>query len=362
MPMTVHISLTERHQKILRATIKHYIATAEPVGSNALIQEYDFSVSSATIRNAMGRLEKAGLLYQPHTSAGRIPSDSGYRIYVDQLITPDETIKATIDELLSKKLNLSSWSYENLFQSVTQILANLSGCIALISMPQTASNVLHYLQLLRVANNQIMLIMVIDTYQTESVLLENPEFLSDPDELSLELIDSELQILTNFLNSKLKGRSISELSHLDWSELDREFQRYANFIKNLLEEINSRDQLSTSTPIMIRGISEVVRQPEFSQIEQVQMLLHLLEQEQEQLLPLIFDLPEYHQSWQKVKIRIGSENPLESMRPCSLISALYHQGDRAMGSVAIIGPTRMVYENAIALVESTADYLSENLK
>jgi heat-inducible transcriptional repressor len=359
--MTVQFSLTERHQKILRATIKHYIATAEPVGSNTLIQEYDFSVSSATIRNAMGRLEKAGLLYQPHISAGRIPSDSGYRIYVDQLITPDEIIRPTIDKLLAKKLKFSSWDYEEIFKTATQIIANLSGCIALITLPKTDSNILRYLQLLRVGNNQIMLIMVIDTYQTESVVLENPDFFNDGDELPLDLIDSELQILSNFLNSKLRGRSLCELSHLDWSELDREFQRYANFIKNLLEEINTRYRLFPSRPMMIRGISEVLRQPEFSHIEQVQMLLHLLEEEQEQLLPLIFDFPESNQAGGKVKISIGSENPLESMRPCSLISALYYQGERAMGSVAIIGPTRMVYENAIALVESTAYYLSENL-
>lgn len=364
MPMTVQYSLTERHEKILRATIKHYIATAEPVGSKTLMEEYDFMVSSATIRNAMGKLEKAGLLYQPYTSAGRIPSDSGYRIYVDKLISPARKIKTKIAELFSTKVHPQSWSYEALLQKTTEILANVSGYIALITMPQTANNILHHLQLIRIGTGQIMLILVIDSYQTESILLDNPESFKDDNNQNLDLIDSELQILSNFLNSKVKGKSLSELSNLDWTELDREFKNYTNFINFLLQEINNHYQISASIPIVIKGVSAVVRQPEFSQIEQVQMLLHLLEQEQEQLLPLIFDLPKSNQSFPqvKVKVSIGSENPLESMRPCSLISAIYRQGNNGIGSVGIIGPTRMFYENAIALVESTADYLSETLR
>lgn len=361
--MNVSHSLNQRHEKILKATIKHYIATAEPVGSKTLLQEYDFMVSSATIRNVMGKLEKAGLLYQPYTSAGRIPSDSGYRIYVDKLINRDEKTKTKLTELLPQKVNFQSWSYEALLQKTTEILANLSGCIALVTMPQNASNILHHLQLIRVGQNQVMLILVVDSYQTESILLENPEYLSDSDNSNdLDLIDRELNILSNFLNSKLKGKSLSELSNLNWTELDEEFKRYTDFVNFLVQEINTRTQLSTSTQLVIKGISEVVRQPEFSQIEQVQMLLHLLEQQQEQLLPLIFDTSLVNSSLSKVKVSIGAENPLESMRPCSLVSAVYRQGVNGIGCVGIIGPTRMFYENAIALVESTADYLSETLQ
>lgn len=363
--MILNEFLSERYQKILKATIKHYIATAEPVGSKTLIKEYDFMVSSATIRNAMGQLEKAGFLYQPHTSAGRIPSDSGYRIYVDQLITPDDEKRDKLDKLLTKKLNKPSWSYEALLQRATKILANLSGCIALITMPQNANNILNHLQLIRVGNKQVMLILVIDSYQTESVLLENPDFMQNSESITLDVIDSELQILSNFLNSKLKGRSLCEISNLDWTELDQEFQRYTNFINTLLQEINTRYQLSDSNHLIIQGISEVIRQPEFSQIEQVHNLIHLLEKEQKKLLPLMFDISDKNQSnssFPQVKVSIGSENPLKSMHPCSLISTIYRQKNNAIGCVCLIGPTRMFYENAIALVESTAEYLSETLK
>ncbi|MGF1482628.1 MAG: heat-inducible transcriptional repressor HrcA [Cyanophyceae cyanobacterium] len=349
--MALQLSLNERYQQILKATVRHYIATVEPVGSKTLAQEYDFSVSSATIRNALGRLEKAGLLYQPHPSAGRIPSDRGYRIYVDQLITPDETIGPQIEKIFDQQLQRDTWSFEAILQRAAQILATLSGYIALITLPQTANQIRH-LQLVPVSADQVMLIIVTDAYQTHSLLINFPS--SDDDE---QVVEGELQILSNFLNSKLRGRTLAELVTLDWVELDREFERYADFLKTLLTELSLRLQPASSTPILIQGISTALHQPEFSQLEQVQMLLHLLEVEQEQLLPLIFDLPESSAS--RVKITIGAENPLESMRPCTLVSCTYRQGEVPVGSVGIIGPTRMLYESAIPLVETTADYLSE---
>jgi heat-inducible transcriptional repressor len=355
--MSFDLNLTERYQTILRATIQHYIATAEPVGSKTLVEEYNFSLSSATIRNALGRLEKEGLLYQPHTSAGRIPSDSGYRIYVDRLLAPDEKVGQKIEKLLNQQLKWD-WSFEGLLQRATQILANLSGYIALITMPQKSTNRLRHLQLIQTSSNQVMLIIVTDSYQTQSISIDTP--LSIPEENSEDL-EEELQILSNFLNSKLRGRSLTELTTLNWHELDREFVRYADFLKALLKEISTRDRYSSSIPIVVHGVSEVLRQPEFSQLQQVQMLLHLLEEEQDRLLPLIFEIPELETQNKKVSIKIGSENPLESMRPCTLISAVYRQGDTPVGSVGIIGPTRMLYENTIPLVESAAEYLSEAL-
>jgi len=172
------------------------------------------------------------------------------------------------------------------------------------------------------------------------------------------MIDRELQILSNFLNSKLRERSLSELATLDWSELDREFARYADFLKRLLTDLTRRTMAPVPTPIMIRGISEVLRQPEFSELQQVKSLVHLLEEEQDLLWPVIFEMPEALGAERRVRVRIGSENPLEPMRTCTLVSATYKQGEVPLGSVGILGPTRMLYENAIALVETAADYLT----
>lgn len=279
--MPLQPKLSERHQHILWATVRHYVATAEPVGSKTLAAEYDFSVSSATIRNAMGWLEKVGLLYQPHTSAGRVPSDSGYRIYVDQLMIPDEALGSQLEHLLTEQLNWDAWSFEALFQGATQILATLSGYITLITLPHNPTNQLRHLQLVQVAPGRVMLIVVTDSYETQSILIELSASVSNEEQRDDQGVEGELQILSNFLNSKLRGRSLKEIAKLDWSELDLEFKRYADFLKTLLKELSCRTQPSTSTPIMIRGISEVLRQPEFSQLQQVQMLLHLLEEEQD---------------------------------------------------------------------------------
>ncbi|MGL5032506.1 MAG: heat-inducible transcriptional repressor HrcA [Microcystaceae cyanobacterium] len=351
--------LSDRYQNILRATIQHYIATAEPVGSKTLLEEYNFRISSATIRNALGQLEKAGLLYQPHTSAGRIPSDSGYRIYVDQLLTVNNVTKKNLENRLHHHLKEGNRHFETLLQRAAQLLANLSGYIALITFPQTTRVQLRHLQLLALSPQQVMIILVTDSYQTQSSLMELPKELGNLE--NQEELEQELQILSNFLNHKLKGKTLSELANLNWQELDQEFICYGDFLKKLIQQLSPLLQPTGTMPMAIHGVSEVIRQPEFSQLEQVQMLLHLLEQEQDQLFPLIFERPEANYLGKTVTIRIGAENPLESMRPCTLVSAIYHQGETPVGSVGIIGPTRMLYEQAIPLVESTADYLSEIL-
>ncbi|MFH7024305.1 MAG: heat-inducible transcriptional repressor HrcA [Heteroscytonema crispum UTEX LB 1556] len=357
----MQVQLTNRQQHILWATVRHYIATAEPVGSKALVEEYNLGVSSATIRNAMGVLEKAGLLYQPHTSSGRVPSDSGYRIYVDQLITPSETLAREVENALQKRLKWEDWSLEALLQGAAQILATLSGCITLITMPQSSTTVLRHLQLVQVEAGRVMLIVVTDAYETHSALMELP-LASEETKLDVEVIDGELQIVSNFLNSHLRGRSLLELASLDWSQLDREFQRYGEFLKTSVVELTRRTTTPTATQIMVRGVAEVLRQPEFSQLQQVQTIIHLLEEEQDQLWRLIFEEPEGDEAGKsRVTVRIGGENPLEPIRTCTLISSTYRRGSIPVGSVGVLGPTRLDYESAIAVVSAAADYLSEAL-
>ncbi|MEH2049346.1 heat-inducible transcriptional repressor HrcA [Nostoc sp.] len=369
----MEVQLTNRQQHILWATVRHYIATAEPVGSKALVEEYDLGVSSATIRNVMGVLEKSGLLYQPHASAGRVPSDSGYRIYVDQLITPSlrsrsvsqtdatrtETLGREVEVALQKQLQWQDRSLETLLQGAAQILATLSGCISLITMPQTTTALLRHLQLVQIEAGQIMLIVVTDGYETHSKLMD---LSPTPEETQRdsEVIDRELQIVSNFLNSHLRGRSLLELPYLNWSELDQEFQRYGEFLKNSVAELTRRTLAPSATQIMVRGVSEVLRQPEFAQLQQVQTIIHLLEEEQDQLWRLIFEEAEPEEgSKPKVTVRIGAENPLEPIRTCTLISSNYRRGSIPVGSVGVLGPTRLDYESAIAVVASAADYLSE---
>lgn len=367
------LSLSDRQQHILACTVRHYIATAEPVGSKVLAAGYNLNISPATIRTCLGLLEKEGLLYQPHTSSGRIPSDSGYRIYVDQLLTAPED--------LSKQIDWEQWQtpgiaspvenrhFDEVIRGAAQILSTLSGYIALITLPQVVHNSLRHLQLVQVAPAKIMLIVVTDNYVTQSVLMDLPptEELADA-----ELVDRELQILSNFLLEQMRGQNLGDLARLDWQELDREFAKYATFLRNLLAELQRRSQPTAAPPIMIHGVADALRLPEFSELQQVQMLLHLLEQEQNQVWQVIFDPPSAHQALhqvfpqpltqqRRVKVVIGAENPLEPMRTCTLIAAPYHQGAMTVGSVGVLGPTRMLYEKTISLVEAAADYLSNSL-
>ncbi|PMB39737.1 heat-inducible transcriptional repressor HrcA [Fischerella thermalis CCMEE 5330] len=356
----MQVQLTNRQQHILWATVRHYIATAEPVGSKALLEEYNLGVSSATIRNAMGVLEKAGLLYQPHTSAGRVPSDSGYRIYVDQLITPSETLARQVEATLQNSLNWEDSSLESLLQGAAQILATLSGCITLITIPQNVSAMVRHLQLVQIEVGRVMLIVVTDNYETHSALLDLPPKGKNTQFDDPEVIDRELQLVSNFLNSQLRGRSLLEVANLNWSDLDREFQHYVEYLKNSLAEFSRRSLTPGVTQIMVRGMAEVLRQPEFAQLQQVQTIIQLLEEEQEQLWRLIFEENETEEVGKpRVTVRIGSENPLEPIRNCSLISSTYRRGSSQVGSVGVLGPTRLDYEGAIALVAAAAEYLSE---
>jgi heat-inducible transcriptional repressor len=369
------LDLNKRHQQILWATIRQYVATAEPVGSKALVDGYNLNVSPATIRSGFNTLEKAGLLYQPHTSAGRIPSDSGYRLYVDRLLgygsrvgnmQPSLDIRRQVEELLHEKLDWDGWSLEAVLRGAAEVLATLSGYITMITLPQTQHSTIKHIQFVQVEATKIMLVVVLDSYQTQSILMQLPQDRDLP--IDGDLLDRELQVLSNFLNSKLRGRSLLAISILDWNELDREFQHYVDLVGNLLVDLSRQSQPTHSSQIMIRGIAEVLRQPEFSELQQVKTLLHLLESEQEQLWQLIFDprqmdmatlvnrQADFHP---KISIKIGTENHLEPMQTCTLISTTYQQDSVPVGSVGLLGPKRMLYENAIALVQSAADYISE---
>ncbi|NJL90066.1 MAG: heat-inducible transcriptional repressor HrcA [Coleofasciculaceae cyanobacterium SM2_1_6] len=416
----MQVSLSDRQQHILACTVRHYIATAEPVGSKVLAADYNLNISPATIRACLGMLEKEGLLYQPHTSSGRVPSDSGYRIYVDQLLAPEEYLNSQLDSFLRHCPPVGTVTAENrhfdeVVRGAAQILATLSGYITLITLPQALHNHLRHLQLVQVAPAKVMLIVVTDNYLTQSVLMDLPLGKELPDG---ELVDRELQILSNFLLEQLRGQSLGNLAKLDWQELDRQFAKYADFLRDLLRELQRRSQPTSPSPIMIHGLAEALRLPEFSELQQVQMLLHLLEQEQEQVWQVIFDASTDQRSdhpldhrldaridnlsqcssqrpsqrpsqrsqgqersilttsapfdfaqgkklrdlnQRRVKVVIGAENPLEPMRSYTLIAAPYQQGTINVGSVGVLGPTRMLYEKAIALVEATADYLSASL-
>jgi len=364
-PHSQRVILSRRHEQVLTATVQHYIATAEPVGSKAIAQGYNFSVSPATIRNAMSWLEKEGLLYQPHVSAGRVPSDSGYRSYVDRLlVSPLSSQSQRMGQTLSQGLSQGSWSTEALLRRTSQILSAVSGYIALVTLPQRGGARPKHFQLVPMEAGRAMLVVVTDNYQTHSMVFDVPGW--EPDESSSSAEDRirrELEAISNFLNHQLRSQPFSQLHSLDWQELGESCERYSEEICSLLIALAESHQVPQLTRILISGISEILQQPEFNELAQLQTVIRLLEDDQELLWPVIFEGSSgLSNQRERVSVHIGAENPLEPMQACTLVSALYHCGDEPVGSVGLLGPTRMNYGGAIASVEATAEYLSEALR
>jgi heat-inducible transcriptional repressor len=382
------VNLTVRQQHILQATVRSYVVTAEPVGSKTLAQTYDLGVSTATIRNVMALLERNGLLYQPHTSAGRIPSDSGYRVYVDNLLDECTDLQRQFMQALSERLGSQlNENLETLLHTAAQILATLSGCLALITAPPADTAMIRHLQLVPVDDQRIMAILVTDSYQTHSVLLNlqsggqpsglgfplsqsqmsatrnadspaaiHPAAYSVSDAQTKAVSEDELQLLNNFLNVQLRGKTFFDILNIDWTELDRQFRSYSTWLRQLLEVLKQSYLQPTIGQVYVGGVTGLLRQPEFTQSEHIQAVVGLLEANQTALWPVL-----EHDTPGKVVMLIGSENPLEPMRQCTLISTSYTCGSWSLGSVGLLGPTRMPYEQAIASVKATAQHLSHTL-
>jgi heat-inducible transcriptional repressor len=358
--MSASLNLNPRQQRILWATVQHYVSTAEPVGSKVLAQEYNLQVSPATVRQVMGALDKAGLLFQPHTSAGRVPSDGGYRLYVDHLIQPSKATAQQVGTQLSQTLDWERWSMEALLRGAAQILATLSGYLTLITVPQASTARIRHIHLTLVGPEQVLMVLLLNSLETQSMIMHLPQG-ADDEGWDSEALARELQILSNFLSTHLAGRSLTDIEQLDWGELGREFERYVSGVRAAIQAFVRRNQPTSPAPFVISGFAEVLRQPEFSELQHMQSIVNFLEGEQAQLWPLVFETVPGSQPGRQLRIWIGSENPLEPMQGCALVSSTYSREDIPVGSISVLGPTRMMYEDTIAVVEAAADYLSTNL-
>jgi len=343
-------NLTLREQQILWATVERYIATAEPVGSKVLSQEYNFNISTATIRSVLHSLDKSGLLIQPHTSSGRVPSDVGYRVYVDDLLpSPSPHLLQTSKQAIAQMLPDRYVSLESMLRGVAQILASLSGCMALVTAPNRFLLRVRSIQLLPIEPHKLMVIVLSDSYHTASTVVDLPQ------QVNADLLAEEISILHNFLNYHLKGKRWSELaSSLQWQELDHQFQSYADLLTTSLQKLTSPQY--SSEQIYISGMSELMRQPEFSDLEQLQGIVYFLEAEQAYLLPILEAAPPH-----KVAVQIGSEIAVECLQTCALVSASYCHNQEPLGCVGLLNATRMNYERAIAFVAGSAEYLTETV-
>ncbi|MFQ3679124.1 MAG: heat-inducible transcriptional repressor HrcA [Pseudanabaenaceae cyanobacterium] len=338
--------LSSREQQVLRAAVTHYIATAEPVGSRTLADACDFKASPATIRNVLGGLDRAGLLYQPHTSAGRIPSDSGYRVYVDDLLTVSFHRRSLrFRQVLARET--PKLTAEADLETFARLLATLSGCLALILLPDGVPQRLRGLQLNLLADRRLVVTVLGDHEVPRAIAVPLPL------QLPPEELQSMLPLLTQFLNTELAGCFLSECADqpLPWSELDRQCQQYAEFLEQALAQLVRTHCRPSWGQLYISGLARVLSQPEFAALERVQHLVRLVEEERSALLALFADVPP------SLHVKIGRELPEEDLNHCALVT-MPCRTDRLLGTVALLGPTRMHYEQAIALTEAAATHLS----
>lgn len=337
------MELDERKQKVLQAIILDYIATADPVGSRTIARKYDLGVSSATVRNEMADLEELGLIEQPHTSAGRIPSQLGYRYYVDFLMQR-EPITGEIKEFIRSVLVNRMKETDTIIQVSSKLLSQLTNYTALVLAPFFGKNKLRHIQFLRVEPYRAVVIIVLDNGHVEHRVIEVPE----------ELRDEEYQIITNLMNEHLQGLTLEQWRPKVLQDIYNELNFKKDLIKNVLEQVEDSLSVEREQKVFLGGTLNMLNQPEFKQIERVKALLELLEEEKvlkEVLLP----------DEKGLAVKIGSENRHLGMKDCSLITATYELNGKIIGTIGLLGPTRMEYSKAVSIVEFLTMALTEGL-
>ncbi|MCI8510704.1 MAG: heat-inducible transcription repressor HrcA [Lachnospiraceae bacterium] len=342
------LELDGRKEKILKAIIQTYLETGEPVGSRTISKYSDLKLSSATIRNEMSDLEELGYIIQPHTSAGRIPSDKGYRFYVDQIIQEKDRQVNQMQELMIQRVD----RVELLLKQMAQILASNTNYATLVSGPNYHRTKLKFIQLSRVEARKLLIVVVV-----EGNIIRN-SFVT----LEEELTDEEILNLNILLNNSLNGLTIQEINLGVIAKLKEQAGSHRQVVELVLNEvaeaINAQDE---DLQIYTSGATNIFKYPELSDTQKASELISTLEQKE--LLKGLFD--EEHlasASDSEIQVYIGDETPVESMKDCSVVTANYVLTDGLRGTIGIVGPKRMDYEKVVTTLRTLVAQLNETFK
>lgn len=340
--------LNEREKSILRYIIQQFILTASPVGSRNITKRYDLGISPATVRNIMSDLEESGFIDHPHTSAGRIPTDKGYRFYVDSLMNVqiiDHNEKNLIDKEFENKID----DRDDLLKITSNILSKITRQLACVTYPKLETGALEKLQIISLSSTRILVVMSIKGGLVKTITIE----------FASEIKESQISAVQNLLNERLSGLSFKEI-HATFSERFKDIEEDQKAIIRLF--LNSADKVfkdvRNSDGIYITGAKNVIQQPEFDDHERFQGVIELLEDKD--IIVHILDKTE-DMSSDDVYISIGKENEDQKLLDYSLITKEYKIGD-VSGHLGIIGPKRMEYSKVIAIVDYVAKMLTETLK
>lgn len=327
------MELDNRKIIILKTIIKNYLATGEPVGSRTISKESGLSLSSATIRNEMSDLEEMGYIVQPHTSAGRIPSDKGYRFYVDNILREsDERVSEVTDIMLQRVDKL-----ESLLKQMVKLLAGETNYAALVSGPVLSENKIRYLQLSKPSEQKLLLILVCEGNIIKNEIMDCKEALSQEELLNLNLL----------LNNSLAGLSFKEITPRLIAELLVQAGEQRGIVSNILNAVvELLETGEESRDIYTSGATNIFKYPELSEVSRAAELISAFE-EKDKLKQLVAEVTKDDQNAHSLQVYIGGEGPIQNMQDCSLVTANYELGDGLRGVIGVIGPKRMDYEKVL---------------
>ena len=337
------MELDERKKKILQAVIRNYLETGEPVGSRTISKYTDLNLSSATIRNEMADLEEMGYILQPHTSAGRIPSDKGYRLYVDTMMEEKEREVVEMKEMLVERQD----KMETLLKQVARVLAQNTQYATMISAPQAKRNKLKFIQLSRVDANQILAVIVIEGNVIKNSILPVTEELDDETLLKLNIL----------LNTHLNGLAIDEINLGMISVMKQQAGIHSEIVSEVIDAVAEGIRAEEDLEIYTSGTNNIFRYPELADQQKASELINTFEEKQ--LLGELLQDTQAENGTTGIQVYIGAETPVQSMRDCSVVTATYELGGGMKGTIGIVGPKRMDYDKVVGTLRTIQTQLDE---
>lgn len=324
--------LDDRKMKILNAIIQNYLETGEPVGSRTISKYTDLNLSSATIRNEMADLEELGYIMQPHTSAGRIPSDKGYRFYVDHLIAEKDKEVSDMKEFVIEHTE----KMEQVLQQVARLLANNTNYATMITSPQCHHNKVKFLQMSHVDESHILVVIVLEGNLVKNKMIEIDEPVDNEQMLKLNIL----------LNTNLTGLSIDQINLGTIAALKEKAGIHSKIISDVMDAVADAISEDEDLEIYTSGATNILKYPELSDSQRASDLLNAFE-EKNQLVSLVTENLAEDDAGTGIQVYIGNETPIQTMKDCSVVTATYELGEGVKGTIGIIGPKRMDYENVM---------------
>lgn len=340
------MQLDERKVKILQAIIRNYLETGEPVGSRTISKYTDLNLSSATIRNEMADLEEMGYILQPHTSAGRIPSDKGYRLYVDAMMEEKEKELEELKEMMIEKED----KMDHLLKQVAKLLAVNTNYATMISAPVVHKNKLKFIQLSRVDTHQLLAVIVMEGNVIKNNILHVTEELNDETLLKLNIL----------LNTNLNGMALEEINLGTISMMKQQAGAHSDIVADVIDAIAEGIKAEEDLQIYTSGANNIFKYPELSDNQKASEIINTFEEKQ-----MLTELVQERLADEEntgIQVYIGNETPIQTMKDCSVVTATYELGEGMRGTIGIIGPKRMDYDKVVSTLKTITHQLDDLYK